>query len=89
MSDWIFWAATTVFTIMYGIIAYYFKKTATETNEAIQKLANKVDRLDDKLAETIARMPFEYTLREDFIRSMSGVEAKLDKIIDRLPARGE
>ena len=37
-----------------------------------------------------AELPFIYTLREDFIRAMSGVENKLNKILDRLPAaKGE
>lgn len=89
MADWVFWLATTGITTLIGIIAYYFKKTSQETSEALEKLNVKVETLEEKLHETVARLPFEYTLREDFIRSMSGVEAKLNKILDRLPPKGE
>lgn len=89
MGEWIFWVATTAISLMVGIIAYYFKKTNSETTDAMRNLSQRVDKLEDKLSETIANMPFNYTLREDFIRSMSGVEMKLNMIIDRLPPRGK
>lgn len=88
MGEWAFWLATTAITLMMGIIGYYFKKTSNETSDAIRSLNLRVEKLEDKLASTVAQMPFNYTLREDFIRSMSGVEAKLNMIIDRLPPRG-
>ena len=89
MDDWVFWAGTTAIGLMFGIIAYYFKRTSQETSEAIKNLNARLDSLEEKLANAVANMPFNYTLREDFIRSMSGVEAKLNMIIDRLPPRGK
>lgn len=38
----------------------------------------------DKLEIAIGDMPYKYTLKEDFIRSMSAVDKKLDTIIESL-----
>ena len=38
----------------------------------------------DKLEDTIRDMPYKYTLKEDFIRSMSAVDKKLDRILAAL-----
>ena len=86
MDQWIFWLVTTAVSLVLAIIAYYFKRTSDQTVESIKGLEGRICDLEKKWAE----LPFIYTLREDFIRAMSGVENKLNKILDRLPAaKGE
>lgn len=57
--------------------------------KAMQETRCDVRRVEDKLNSLIEHLPLNFTLRDDFIRSMSTVETKLNKILDRLPARGE
>jgi hypothetical protein len=57
---------------------------------AISDTKLDIRKVEDKLNSLIETLPMTFTLRDDFIRSMSGVEAKLNKILDRLPpVRGE
>lgn len=86
MSEWINWVVTTGIGLMIAIISYYFKKTAQETSDAIRGLDSRIADLEEKMT----KLPFVYTMRDDFIRAMSNVENKLNKILDRLPAvKGE
>lgn len=49
-----------------------------------------IRKVEDKLNNLMENLPLTFTLRDDFIRSMSNVEAKLNKILDRLPpVKGE
>lgn len=52
---------------------------------SMDTLGHRVGKLED----TIAEMPYKYTLKEDFIRSMSTVDKKLDMILDNQRGRGE
>ena len=59
-------------------------------SSAIADTKIDIRKVEDKLNNLIESLPMTFTLRDDFIRSMSGVEAKLNKILDRLPpVRGE
>lgn len=42
----------------------------------------------EKVENTIQDMPYKYTLKEDFIRSMSAVDKKLDKILTLVDRKG-
>lgn len=76
-------------------------ETRTQFTQTLSNMENKfsaavndakcdIRKVEDKLNNLIESLPMTFTLRDDFIRSMSGVEAKLNKILDRLPpVRGE
>lgn len=86
MDQWIFWLVTTAVMLLVGAIGYFVKRTLDQIVISIKGLEGRICDLEKKWAE----LPFIYTLREDFIRAMSGVENKLNKILDRLPAaKGE
>lgn len=86
MDQWIFWLVTTAVMLLVGAIGYFVKRTLDQIVISIKGLESRICDLEQKWAE----LPFIYTLREDFIRAMSGVENKLNKILDRLPAaKGE
>ncbi len=53
--------------------------------DSMDTLGHRVDKIED----TISDMPYKYTLKEDFIRSMSSVDKKLDQILDNQRGRGE
>lgn len=53
--------------------------------DSMDTLGHRVDKIED----TISEMPYKYTLKEDFIRSMSTVDKKLDQILDNQRGRGE
>ena len=86
MDQWIFWLVTTAVMLLVGAIGYFVKRTLDQIVISIKGLESRICDLEQKWAG----LPFIYTLREDFIRAMSGVENKLNKILDRLPAaKGE
>ena len=95
MDQWIYWVVTTAFTLLLGALSWFVKRTLDELrkeNDTIRKefsrqfdtQAARMDKLEAKLQDTIESMPYKYTLRDDFIRSMAGVENKLNKILDKL-----
>lgn len=53
--------------------------------DSMDTLGHRVDKLEDAITD----MPYKYTLKEDFIRSMSSVDKKLDQILDNQRGRGE
>lgn len=90
MDQWVFWGVTFAFTTMVGVIIHNARKANEIITKAIEELSDRMDKVEEKYTNLVAQMPLNYTLRDDFIRSMSGVEAKLNKILDRLPAgKGE
>ena len=40
--------------------------------------------MEEKLDRFITELPFKYTLKDDFVRTVARMENKLDKILDRL-----
>lgn len=95
MSQWGFWIVTTVATLVLGMLGYFVKKQIADIAGSITKiqdehekarleLTQRVEKLEDKLQDNIESMPYRYTLREDFIRAVTGLDAKLDKILDKV-----
>lgn len=100
MDQWIYWAVTTVSTLLIGALAWFIKRTLDELrkeNETIRRefakqfdtQAARMDKLESKMQETIETLPYRYTLREDFIRAVSGLERKIDKVLDAVSAGKE
>lgn len=56
-------------------------------NDFKEALENQ-DRRLEKIESAINDMPYKYTLKEDFIRSMGMVEKKLDQIITHQREQG-
>lgn len=100
MSNWTFWVATTVIGLMISGLMFFIKKQFTDLEKANERthaesvkareaLNSRIEKLEVKLQTTIEEMPYKYTLREDFIRAVSGLERKIDKILDALSAGKE
>ena len=95
MSDWVTWI---IQVVAYGLIAFLLKRELTQLDDRFKRLNDRIDSgekqastdidaVDKTLNDTISGLPFQYTLREDFIRSVAGFDAKLDKILDQLNRR--
>lgn len=98
MDQLVYWIATTVLGLMIGALGWFIKRLIdgqkkemealrAEVQSSMRQTNGRIDKLEDKLQETIESMPYKYTMREDFIRSVSGLEQKLDKILEKLSAR--
>jgi uncharacterized coiled-coil protein SlyX len=79
-STWITWIIQLVATSVIAIIAYYIKRDQKDSDCKIAEHTTRIAKIEEKLSE----LPFVYTTREDFIMSMSKVEQKLDRILDRM-----
>lgn len=95
MDGWAFWISTTVIGLMISGLSFFMKKQIGDIEKSLEKsrlesekarkdINERVSKLEDKLQATIEEMPYRYTLREDFIRAVTGLDAKLDKILDRI-----
>lgn len=95
MADWVTWI---IQVVAYGLIAFLLKRELNQMDERFKQLNNRIDdvekktsanveAVEKKLNDTINQMPFLYTLRDDFIRAVAGLDSKLDKILDQLNRR--
>ena len=63
-----------------------FQKENAAIREDFRASMDSLGKRIEKVENTIQDMPYKYTLKEDFIRSMSAVDKKLDKslkLVDR------
>ena len=56
-----------------------------EQIKAVEREAKAdTQKVEEKLDRFITELPFKYTLKDDFVRTVARMENKLDKILDRL-----
>ncbi len=67
-------------TIVIGMIAFWLKDWKTKQEASIQKNETYIQNVEKSLNDFQKQMPYNYTLREDFIRSMANLEKKLEKM---------
>lgn len=85
--EWLTWVIQTAILLVVSIVGFLLKQTLASLRCDIDKNAQRIDDLEEKLNNTIAQLPYNYTLRDDFIRAVAGIERKLDKIIDSLSGK--
>ena len=85
------WLPASIFSVVVGIIAFFLKKTYANFETKMSEMRKDSDEKMSCLREdfqqeskAIRDMPYKYTLKEDFIRSMSAVDKKLDRILAAL-----
>ncbi|MDU7473608.1 MAG: hypothetical protein E7L01_09745 [Paenibacillus macerans] len=83
--NWLLQLAT---TLGIGVIGYFLKTSMTEIKGQIKENSQRVDSLEKELDDLRSDLPFIYTTREDFIRTMNNVDKKLDKIHDSMIGGG-
>lgn len=70
----------TMFGVVTGIIGYFLKDIRSSVKEKQENQDKKIDAVAKELNEFKAEMPKEYVLRDDFIREVSGLHLKIDRI---------
>ena len=65
-----------------------FRKENAAIREDFRASMDSHGKRIDKLETAVSDMPYKYTLKEDFIRSMNAVDKKLDTIIDSVKKGG-
>ncbi|ABR46639.1 hypothetical protein Amet_4371 [Alkaliphilus metalliredigens QYMF] len=85
------WVIQTIIMLGLGTIAYFLKefkksidKNISETNWKTNKNQEDIKELKEEFNEHKVRIAKEYVHKDDFIRAMSNVDKKLDKIHDVL-----
>lgn len=66
-------------TAIMGLLVWSLQRNVAHMDNVIKSLGAKVAELEQKYNDLRADLPLLFTTREDFIRSMNGVDAKLDK----------
>ena len=95
MDNWVYWLTTTIIGLMISGLGYFAKKQMADMERAVEKsrqdsererkeIKERLNKVEGKLQATIEQMPYQYTLREDFIRAVTGLDAKLDRILDKI-----
>jgi hypothetical protein len=74
------WVLQTATMLGIGAIGFFLKTTMSEIKQQIRENAQRVDNLEKELDDLRSDLPFIYTTREDFIRTMNNVDKKLDRI---------
>ncbi len=82
------WALQTITMLGIGVIGYFLKTSMSEIKTQIKENAQRVSALEKELDDLRSDLPFIYTTREDFIRTMNNVDKKLDKIHDSMIGGG-
>lgn len=81
-------AASLLGTITMGVLAFFMKRTLTELENSDKKNEDDIKSLKQTVNDLKSDLPMVYVLREDFIRSMNGMEQKLGQIINILTGNG-
>lgn len=74
-------AASLLCTIVVGALTFFIKKTLTTLEEADEKNASQIQKVEGMLNDLRADLPLLYVTREDYIRVMNRVEDKLDQLL--------
>lgn len=83
------WIIQTITMLGIGMIGYFMKDLKKSIEEkisnnelSIKENTEKIEGLKEEFHKYKTEMPFHYVLRDDFIRAMSNVDKKLDKIYE-------
>lgn len=90
MSEWVI---TTAFTLGLGVITYFLKRTMNQVDkqdDKIQQLENttvtraELEKNRDKLEQDIKQIRSDYLTKDDFIREISKMDRKLDRMLEMM-----
>ncbi|WP_427340620.1 hypothetical protein [Caloranaerobacter sp. DY30410] len=89
------WIMQTLMMLGIGTIAYFVKdlkksiESKIEDNQTRIKLnADKIEELEKSFNDYKAKVPLLYVQKDDFIRAVSNLDKKLDKIYDVIVQKG-
>jgi len=73
-----------VITSIIGIATYYFKKNSDRLDREDDHLNNKIENLQKELSDHKIEVERNFVSKDEFIRSISNFDKKLDKIYDEI-----
>ena len=71
-------------TSIIGIATYYFKKNSDRLDREDDYLHNKIENLQKELSDHKIEVERNFVSKDEFIRSISNFDKKLDKIYDEI-----
>lgn len=74
------WIFSILTTVIWAIIAFWLKDWKSKMESLIGQNQCDIKNVEKSLTDLKTQMPYNYTLREDFIRSMANLEKKLEKM---------
>lgn len=63
-----------------GVIAHFLKDIRASFQREQREQNEEIDGLRDDLAELKASLPHQYVIKDDFVREISGLHHKIDRI---------
>lgn len=73
-------AISTIGTILVGIILNMLYEMRSTNNKRMENHENKLDILQKDIETMRSTMPVQYVLRDDFLRSVSNLDTKVDRM---------
>lgn len=67
-----------IFTTLMGIILNLLYNMRSDHKEERTETKKRIAQVDEKIENMRASMPMQYVLRDDFLRSISGLDTKID-----------
>lgn len=71
-------------TTLVGLVGYYFKKNSDRQDKADESLNFKIDNVEKNLSDYKLEAEKTFVSKDEFIRSVSNIDKKLDKIYDEM-----
>lgn len=63
-----------------SLASFLLKDLKNSFEKAQTRQDCRIDAVDAKIAELHARLPIDYVRRDDYVRSMAGLELKMDRM---------
>lgn len=67
-----------------GIIGYFLKDMRSSIKERFEKSEKRIDCLEEKVHDLKEELPQRFVMREDYLRGMSMVISKLDRLFSEV-----
>lgn len=67
-----------------GAIGYFLRDIRSSINNRLTEQDKKIEKIEQDLSKLEKTLPLKYTLRDDFIRAVAGLENKMDCIFKEL-----
>lgn len=81
--DW-GWAIQTMIMLVIALIGYFIRTSIKNIEKRIDDNEKKIEKLEEHFNKHKEELPWRYTQKDDFIRAMSNLDSKLDKIYDTI-----
>ena len=90
------WIIQTIIMLGIGALAYFIKDLKKSIDGKIEKNikdidsnTEKIENLEEKFSDYKETVAMRYVQKDEFIRAISNMDRKLDKIYDRVAEKGE